>query len=1124
MFRDLPGGGGASALDNMLNTVEEGGEPAVFTSMGYIGDLETLANEVRRRGLRMASFPRGGLTILPAIPVTETELECVCEAYCRADTIAARAAIRQGLYLRDYPLANAGGHGARALYHPADVVIKLAELCARVVGASPAALERMIERTPYLHMTQIRSLCERIQASAGRGAAPGTGGNAATEYLQEQVDAFREQVGSALDDNQYVTLPVVHTNASVPEIGVEPGKIFHADALEEAGGDSHVLEDLTGLETVDHVRDTTTAEYLSADVYPLVTSSAIFYDGDGDGKRLAAVYIANALSPARCKAAALALEPAATHRNLRATTNGGVPPDTGIVGYYDYLNNPTQHKCRETNYMRGHFGEVMEGAAPLLRDIDDVYRKCAPVHHNLQRIAIPSQFQLFDTVFSTITVNRNFRTAVHTDSGDFRSGLGVLCVIDGEFEGCHLAVKKLKRAFRLKVGDVLLFDTSLEHGNTEVLGSTGDWKRVSLVCYLRNGLMSAVCELERRKHLNRLIVDSLDAAVGYDSSININSVDPTLPPLFVPVRLASKLATAQLSALTFVAERARKNSGCVLAMTMGLGKTLIALTLCHSFLHQNRQQDILVLVPKPIIRHWVSEYDKWSALGLHLNYLVASDELNSRKFEDDLLRYEQQVKGLCARVGHVFLLNPEYVGNFVRRFSNFAPGLIIADEGHRVAVKGSKLTAVLSRLTCPLRVVLSGTPLQNNADELYRIVGWVNSGVHTVVPPRVFAEFAADIDRYVKGDDGAFHNAVVAQRYIQDWMKGFVFREMETDLPPLYDYLLVCGSSATQRRIEAALDLPCNAEGHSVVAANEHRVYHLSTHPLCYWAFVTGGYQSIIKGGSGDAAADAAERLQLSEADLLKVERYYALVQNGDLDRFIALSGKLAVLVHIVRAVKARGEKVIIFSQYIGTQDIIHRTLTACALTAFTVRGRDSLDRRKNAMGEFDTDSSLVALILSTRIAAYGLDFTAANHVVLFDSWWNPQVDAQAVARAYRRNQTKPVTVYRLASQEEDRSVLRVQTRKMALFNCIMHERPSRAARPGELEDCADTEDDAVRGEMWRHLKALPLEGDFPALTNIYRYQDGVKETEPAEAAALPTTAADAKPDAANENEEGNNN
>jgi thymine dioxygenase / DNA helicase len=365
-----------------------------------------------------------------------------------------------------------------------------------------------------------------------------------------------------------------------------------------------------------------------------------------------------------------------------------------------------------------------------------------------------------------------------------------------------------------------------------------------------------------------------------------------------------------------------------------------------------------------------------------------------------------------------------------------------------------------------------------------------------VLPHRRFQELANDVNRFIEGDDSAFYSAVMALEYIQDWMHGFVFREMENDLPPLHDYLLVCGSSDVQKEYEAKIGL--SEESMASLRATEHRPHHLSTHPACYLAFISGSYQSIASGAAArarDADVGASRATNLEDIDTLRMEQYVQMVDNEHLDSFVNVSGKMRVLIDIVLRVHARREKLIIFSLYVGSQDLIHRTLTALRVSTFTVRGRDSQERRRRAMQEFNTNENLGVLVLSTKIAAYGLDFTAANHVVLFDSWWNPQVDAQAIARAYRRNQKKPVTVYRLISATENKFVLRSQTRKIALFRCILHERTSRSATADEIEDCAESEKDQERHDFWRKLKTTQLAGGYPALINVYRYQESVRET-----------------------------
>ncbi|KAG5483265.1 hypothetical protein LSCM1_04806 [Leishmania martiniquensis] len=1084
-------------LESILDIVQSSGEIAIVFASPSIADLETITSETQRRQLRIAGIPRGGYTILPAIPLYDDELLQMCQRYTGANDYE-KAEIRNSLYVREYPLFAYSTRHQKTMFHPADYVSRILQFCFQYVQVPDADVLSLQDRSPFLHISPVKEICEHLRLIVrGTPVAP----NGSESPVPEQLRFHAESDAERLAAERVGAVSMAPSSGGPSETeqtslltGVAASALFQKGAVEEVDRDSEEAEDLTGEETVDAVHGFH-AEYLTLDGFELVTKASIFYDREGEGQRVVAVYIPGGVPKDTCRAAAAVLEPAATKKNLRAATNGGLPPDTGIVGYYDYLTNPTRHKCRETEFSRKNWG-LFSQCEPLLKHLDKLYSQLAPMHHHLQKVAIPSQYQLCGTVFSTITVNRNFRTAVHTDKGDFRSGLGVLSVINGEFEGCHLAIKRLKKAFQLKVGDVLLFDTSLEHGNTEVMSPELHWQRTSVVCYLRTGLMSSVCEMERRKHLNRLMLQQLLNTEVRHATVNINGADSSLPPLFVPTRLASHLAPVQLAALGFIAERTEKQSGCVVAMTMGLGKTLVALTLCFSQLHIAPKADILILTPKPIISHWVEEKNKWGMHGLHFAHFVASDGLNSLEFEQQLLEYERQKNHEKPKSGHVFVINSEYLGGFLRRFKRFTPFLMIVDEGHRVASKGNKLTESLDRLRCNLRVVLSGTPMQNDASELYRLVGWVNRGVGKVLPPKRFQELANDINQFVEGDDGAFYNAVMAQEYIQEWMRGFVFREMENDLPPLHDYLLICGSSDVQREYEEKLGLTEAAM--AALKATEHRPHHLSTHPACYLAFVSDSYQSMVSGWTVRAQAHTSRlrASQLDEIDTMRLEQYVQMVENEHLDTFINVSGKMRVLVDIVLRVQARKEKLIIFSLYVGSQDLIHRTLTALRVCTFTVRGRDSQDRRRRAMQEFSENKDLIVLVLSTKIAAYGLDFTTANHVVLFDSWWNPQVDAQAIARAYRRNQRKPVTVYRLISTTENKFVLRSQTRKIALFKCILHERTSRQALPGELEDCVANEQDDERREFWEKLKRTPLAGGSRALLNVYRYQESIRESE----------------------------
>ncbi|RNF19986.1 putative j-binding protein [Trypanosoma cruzi] len=1072
-----------ATLQSVLQTVCSTGEPAIIAPSSFLGELDTVVDEVKRHGMKLASIPHGGITILPPVPISGTELFDFCAEYCKAQTHEERLAVRHKInnhnFLMQDPLLRMP---CRQLYNPADYVLRIVHLCSELVSASEEEYHGAYGVAPLLHINPVQDVCGKLRSMFQSGSL----------YVKPWILEEEEERREMDESNRGVLL-------NSDSFGNGRGGSSISNSERSVDENDVADEDLTGEEVVDNATDAV-VEYLSEKDFDVVTESGIFYDESGE--RVHAIYLRGGIKKELCQRAAIVIEEAATTKNLRKAVNGGkTNPETGIVGYYDYLNNPTQRKCRETEFTRKNWSSVVDSCEPFLVALNKLYSECAPTHYKLQRIAIPRHYQLFNTVFSTMTVNRNFRTAVHTDRGDFRSGLAALCVIDGVFEGCHLAIKKLGKAFRLETGDVLFFDTSLEHGNTEVHNFDYCWKRVSVVCYLRNGLMSQICEMERRRWLQKQMLKQRLLDRSRQSVINLNATDPNLPPIYLPGRLLEVLSPAQQAALGFVVDRISKGNGCVIALTMGLGKTLLSLALCYSHMYDQNPRDVLILAPKIVLTHWAGEKQKWEKYGLVFSHFVVSDGTDSVSFEIALKRYKQQLNGELPRASHVFVINPEYIRTVLKKLTGFRPSLIIVDEGHRVSSKGSKLKDWLEGLRCTARVILSGTPVQNSAEELYRLIGWINNDVHSVLPPRVFTDLAGTINRYINGDDSALAAAVSAQRYIQEWMCSYVFSVMKTDLPPLNDYIIICGFSSIQRKmLEDHFGME-GIDGLTSIKASEHRPYHLSTHPLCFLGFISGVYKSL--NGNHKLTPEAEEELEsqeyasqlysLTEDDIGLIDECLSLVSSGFLTEFVGLSGKMTVLISILHSIREKKEKAIIFSQYVGSQDFISRTLTSFDIVSSTIRGRDCHERRRRTIEKFREDEKITCLLLSTQIGAYGLDFTAANHVILWDSWWNPQVESQAIARAYRRNQTRAVIVYRLASEFEDTIVLKTQIRKLALFRCIMNEEASRAVPPEELLDCVDTEEDEGRRFLWRSLKNSYLEGGAPAISKVFRHGDTVR-------------------------------
>lgn len=162
---------------------------------------------------------------------------------------------------------------------------------------------------------------------------------------------------------------------------------------------------------------------------------------------------------------------------------------SGIIGYMD--RSPRYPYCRLTAYNLAH-EERFKVVVPMLRTIDKVFQKNAPERYAAQRAVVEKthpDFYIHGTAFTTVTVNRNFQTAVHKDQGDLAEGMGVLsCLRGGKFEGCYFCFPKFRIACDMRSGDVLLADVHEWHGNTPIHGIKGMYERISLVLYYREGM------------------------------------------------------------------------------------------------------------------------------------------------------------------------------------------------------------------------------------------------------------------------------------------------------------------------------------------------------------------------------------------------------------------------------------------------------------------------------------------------------------------------------------------------------------------------------------------------------------------------------------------------------------
>ena len=288
--------------------------------------------------------------------------------------------------------------------------------------------------------------------------------------------------------------------------------------------------------------------------YPvLLTTTSRFVDQHGN---IVAMLVKHAFPQRVSCAAADVLRPAATRSSLRAAIFGGQSPFSGIAGYYDYAGSPVEFKCRRTSFTH-EVADRWKGVFPLVEYANAMYRAAFPIRHNAQFSAMPHLVRIRNSAFSTLTINQRFRTARHTDAGDFDQGLGLLTVLEGEFRGMHLGLPDFGVCVELLPTDLLFFNTHYFHCNTELELLSGpqttsgtyvplNWNRLTCVFYYRANLGEEFCW----RHYRRRYQD-LSAA---EKSAVAHQLDPHAPQTSDALPAATTAATKTTVAPWFMQE------------------------------------------------------------------------------------------------------------------------------------------------------------------------------------------------------------------------------------------------------------------------------------------------------------------------------------------------------------------------------------------------------------------------------------------------------------------------------------------------------------------------------------------------------------------------------------------
>ncbi|MEX0170041.1 SNF2-related protein [Streptomyces sp. LMG1-1-1.1] len=490
------------------------------------------------------------------------------------------------------------------------------------------------------------------------------------------------------------------------------------------------------------------------------------------------------------------------------------------------------------------------------------------------------------------------------------------------------------------------------------------------------------------------------AATGWLERLRERLADPDggRPEIAQPAALTATLRDYQLRGLDWLHRMTSLGLGGCLADDMGLGKTITVIAL-----HLHRQTDpasagpTLVVCPTSLMGNWQREIEKFAPGTPVRRFHGAHRDLEELTDGGFVLTTYGTMRLDAARLA-------------ARNW-----GLVVADEAQHVKNPYSATARQLRTIGARARVALSGTPVENNLSELWAILDWTTPGL--------LGSLGAFRTRFAAAVEGGADPAAAGR--LAALVRPFLLRRRKSD-PGI------------------APELPPKTETDRAVSLTPEQA---------------GLYEAVVRETlEAIARADGMERrglvMQLLTA-LKQICNHPAQYLKEERPRIAGRSGKLELLDELLDTILAEDARTLVFTQYVGMARLLETHLAARGVRTQFLHGGTPVAEREAMVARFQ-DGGVPVFLLSLKAAGTGLNLTRAEHVVHYDRWWNPAVEAQATDRAYRIGQDRPVQVHRLIAEGtvEDR-IAAMLDRKKDLADSVLG---TGSDAPRELTELTDAE------------------------------------------------------------------
>ncbi|XP_072460759.1 chromodomain-helicase-DNA-binding protein 7 isoform X1 [Notamacropus eugenii] len=474
----------------------------------------------------------------------------------------------------------------------------------------------------------------------------------------------------------------------------------------------------------------------------------------------------------------------------------------------------------------------------------------------------------------------------------------------------------------------------------------------------------------------------------------------------------NKLREYQLEGVNWLLFNWYNTRNCILADEMGLGKTIQSITFLYEIYLKGIHGPFLVIAPLSTIPNWEREFRTWT----ELNVVVYHGSQASRR---TIQLYEMYFKDPQGRVikgsykFHAIITTFEMILTDCPELRSIPWRCVVIDEAHRLKNRNCKLLEGLKMMDLEHKVLLTGTPLQNTVEELFSLL-------HFLEPTR-FPSETTFMQEF--GDLKTEEQVQKLQAILKPMMLRRLKEDVEKNLAPKEETIIEVELTNIQKKYYRAI-LEKNFTFLSKGGGQANVPNLLNT------------MMELRKCCNHPYLINGAEEKILEEFK----ETHNADSPDFQLQAMIQAAGKLVLIDKLLPKLKAGGHRVLIFSQMVRCLDILEDYLIQRRYPYERIDGRVRGNLRQAAIDRFSRpDSDRFVFLLCTRAGGLGINLTAADTCIIFDSDWNPQNDLQAQARCHRIGQSKSVKIYRLITRNSyEREMFDKASLKLGLDKAVL--------------------------------------------------------------------------------------